>query len=149
VQEGFAKTIRHNDAHSGNVLISPLEDVCILDWARVSSGCIGEDLCQLFQPWIYVETQFSTMEEVEHVERGLLNAYVRGVKDVLPSCDEDQIRFNYGIRSIVHSINRLNGRNKSMEKFLARAQDDRASMARLGLYYAFTSRKIAACKAMM
>jgi hypothetical protein len=149
VQREFATTIGHNDTHWGNVLIDPHGSICILDWARVSRGLIGEDLCKLFQPWIYSQTRISTMEEMAEVERALLDSYASGVKEILPACDKEHIRLNYYLRSIMHSLSRLSGRNRSMNKFLALARDDTASAARLAMYYAYTSRKIGACGAMV
>lgn len=149
VQSAFSPTIQHNDAHSGNVRVGSDHIACVLDWARVSTGVIGEDLCKLFQSWVYSDTEPWNMEDFAGREEALLQCYMGGVREILPTYDEEQIRFSYYVGSIVHSIHRLSGKHRAMEKFMARASENRGAARRVGLYYAYTASKIAACQAMI
>lgn len=94
-------TLGHGDASYGNVLaISGSERFVALDWARVNSGMIGDDLCRLIYPWLIT----TITEDIPRIEGELVDHYIAGVLSVAPTVDPRLIVRAYEIRSVVLSI---------------------------------------------
>jgi len=94
-------TLTHGDANYLNVLASDASDeFLVVDWARVGSGMVGDDLARLVLPWIVTHGGAREPEELLALEAEFVDAYSAGFS----SAASAQILFSYQLKSVTLAI---------------------------------------------
>ena len=93
-------TLCHGDASRYNILVQAnSERFFVIDWARVHSGMIGDDLCRLVYPAIV----FFDDDYVDEAESCMVDRYIEGVQSVMPA-DRHSIITAFKIRAVALAL---------------------------------------------
>lgn len=99
-------TLCHGDAGHLNLMEgpSPSQSYIVIDWARVCSGMIGDDLARVIYPWLVTNNQTSTADEIVELEAQFLSRYTDGASSEVPDLDVTKINWCFQIQLVVLAI---------------------------------------------
>lgn len=83
----------HNDLHRRNVLLPATSEVVAVDWAFCGAGSVGSDLADLVWGTLYYGD--TSVTDVAHLERTVLDAYVDGLRAAESEVDPQAVRLSY------------------------------------------------------